>query len=142
MHNPKRLRCVLIALCLWCANTLLAQTDSLIMAKADTVNFSPNKSEGWKMYNSYVAKTGADSVQLEVVLMHAKDIDFSTAQSIGKIKAPDFWPKNDRQVVYKLAAMEFLIGIDKKGKCTLKLTRGSLPDGNKVILPVKISYKK
>ena len=125
-----------------CCFALTAQNHSKALAAADTTNFSINKKENWKLYNSYLSHINEDSVMIELILQHDTNINWDEEHEIGKIKTNSFLPKNEQTVYFKLIADEYQLRIEKNGKCYLKVL-GSLPDKkDPVIIPVRAVYKK
>lgn len=119
-----------------------AQTNAAALAAADTTAFSVNKQENWRLYNSYAAPVTADSVQLEVIVEHDDNINWSVSSYIGKIKNAAFYPAQDITIEFNLTSTVLEIKVDKNGKCYIRIVSGSLPPGNMKVVPVKIIYKK
>lgn len=123
---------------------LFAQTKSDILARAsaDSSYFAINKKAGWGQYNSYLTPIRTDSVMLETIVQHDKTIDWKQEQCIGKIKSNDMKPKTSQIVSFNLISNTYQLRIEPNGKCYLRLTSGSLPDGDPAIVPVRAVYKK
>ncbi len=118
-----------------------AQDHSAAMDKADTVNFSVNKSDGWQLFNSYVSPYKTDSAQLELIVQHNNNINWSVDQYVGKIKESSLRPQTTRLVSFKLLNSVYRMKIETSGKCQLSFVSGSLPPGNPIIIPLKVYYK-
>lgn len=118
-----------------------SQDHTAAMAKADTTGFSTNKTDGWKIFNSYAAAY-KDSVQLEIILQHNNTINWKEEQMVGKIKTTGLIPPKEQVAVFNLMMTNYSLRIDTKGKCYLTLTSGPVPQEDPVIIPVRVFYKK
>ena len=112
------------------------------LAAADTSGFSINNQGGWQLYNSYVAAAAADSIQLEIILQHDNNLNWSNSIYIGRIKGSSFYPQNDRLVSFNLINTMYELKVDKNGKCYLRLVSGNLSGINTVVIPIQLFYKK
>jgi len=119
-----------------------AQNNSAAIAAADTSEFSVNSAGGWQLFNSYVEMQNADSVQLEIIIQHSNNINWSLEQYVGKIKPASLLPIQERTVSFNLITNQYLLRIDNEGKCFLKLFSGAAPGDDPAVIPVKIIYKK
>ncbi len=119
-----------------------SQDHAAALAAADSVNFSINRGDGWKLFNSYAAVYKKDSVQLEIILQHNNTINWKQEQSIGKVKTAGLVPQKEQTTVFNLMMTNYSLRIDTKGKCYLSLTSGPVPQENPVIIPVRVFYKK
>ncbi len=103
--------------------------------------FTPNTSDGFTVASSYLHQDTPDSVEFELILYHNSNLDWASEQWIGTIDG-SYIPVNEQQVIYYLLPNDsWNLRIATDGKCYLSLTRGVVPPGNPVILPVKIKYK-
>lgn len=118
------------------------QQDSAALAAADTSHFSVNHNNGWHLFNSYVAAYQSDSVQLELIIMHANTIPWDQEQYIGKIRVQNLIPSATRNVSFSLITVQFAMRIDSTGRCYLKKTSGNLPEEENIAIPLKIYYRK
>ena len=119
-----------------------AQQHANAFAKADTVNFSVNKKDGWKLFNSCVKQIENDSVLIGLILQHDRSIDWEQEQQIGRIKSKSFIPKSEQTLRYQIMGSICQLRIDTNGKCYLSLLPGALPDEmNPLIIPVKVVFK-
>lgn len=119
-----------------------AQNDSAAIAAADTTNFSVNSAGGWQLFNSYVAAYNTDSVQLELIIQHANNIDWNQEQYAGKVKTTALIPAQEQTISFSLITNQYLLRIDVQGKCYLRLFSGSAPADDPAVIPVKVIYKK
>jgi len=133
----------LIAILLTC-NIALAQKQpkALALATADSTNFSVNSRAGWQLFNSYVVPINTDSATIEIIIQHDRTIDFTQEQLVGYIKRKESFPKANQNVSFSLISDVYQLRIDPNGRCYLRLTTGSLPDGDPVIIPVRAVYKR
>jgi hypothetical protein len=129
------------AMVLGITNTVSAQDHSKALAAADTSRFSPNKKDGWQLYNSYVSGYQRDSAQLELILQHANNFDWKKEQFVGKITYQPLHPKNGQSLNFYLLSNQFLLRIDENGKCYLRFQNGALPSEDPAIIPLKVFYK-
>jgi len=119
-----------------------AQQHSNALAKADTINFSVNKKDGWKLFNSCVKLIKNDSVMIGLILQHDRSIDWEQEQQIGRIKSKSFIPKLEKTLSFQLLANFCQLRIDTNGKCYLSLKPGALPDEmDPLIIPVRVVFK-
>jgi hypothetical protein len=133
----------IIALTLLTGCGLFAQDHSKALAAADTTNFTVNRKDGWQLYNSCLTPVSADSVMIELIVQHSRDINWGQEQQVGKIKPESFFPKAGQTLVFKLLDDAWQLRVDKNGKCYLRLASGSLPDeADPVVIPVRAVYKK
>jgi hypothetical protein len=112
------------------------------LAAADTSAFSVNNQGGWQLYNSYIASASTDSIQLEIIVQHTNNFNWSNSTYVGKIKSASFYPQNERVVSFNLISTIYELKVDKNGKCYLRLVSGGSPTINAMVIPVKILYKK
>jgi hypothetical protein len=113
-----------------------------VISKADTSNFRINKKGNWVLYNSYVKQEPVDSVSLLLIVKQFRNIEWNKFQFVGTIKERSTIPSKKQDVLYYLLNDSWLVRIDTDGKCYIKLNSGSLPQGDPVILPIQIKYKK
>jgi hypothetical protein len=121
-------------------NVVFAQDDSAALAAADTSRFSPNATDGWQLFNSYVHSYASDSATLELVIQHANNIDWTAEQYVGQISYQPLHPPNGQNIPFIFAANNYVLRIDNTGKCYLKLTDGALPADDPFVIPLKIFY--
>lgn len=121
---------------------LPAQNNNAAIAAADTTGFSVNNKDGWQLFNSYVAEYTADSVDLEIILQHANNFDWSLEHCVGRIKLQRFIPQNEQSSVCNLVVSSYVLRIDKEGNCYLKLVSGIPPDQDPAVVPLKVAYRK
>ena len=135
-----------ILISIFCSSTLMVasaygQNTDAVIANADTTNFVANKSGGWALLNSYLARANDGSIDFEVIVQHYREgIDWNSEQFIGNIKNQVFLPSQEKNISYDLIGFKYMIHILKNGKCYLKLVSGSLPDGDPVVIPVQVKY--
>lgn len=128
-------------LCLVLHNNLYAQDHSKALAAADTSRFSPNKKDGWQLFNSFVNNYQKDSAQVELILQHDGTIDWKQEQLVGKIKYRPLQPSTGQDLPFKLLNESYSLRIDDKGKCYLKFINGFMPTANPFIIPLRVYYK-
>jgi len=137
----------LISLSLLWFGELSAQNNSkelakaLIKASADSSYIAVNKKAGWQFFSSYLAPIKADSVMIEMVVQHDRAIDWKQDQLIGRIKQDSMFPKTSQAISFMLMFDEYLLRVESNGRCYLRLTKGAIPDGDPVILPIRAKYK-
>lgn len=120
---------------------LKAQDHSKAMAAADSSKFSPNKKDGWQLYNAFFNSISKDSAQIELILQHVGSIDWRLEQQVGKIKEKVLQPNKEQQLHFKLLNESYVIRIDDKGRCFLKFMNGIMPTSNPFIIPLQVNYK-
>ncbi len=120
---------------------VIAQDHSKAIAAADTSYFSPNKNDGWQLFNSYISTYQKDSAQLEVIIQHSNTINWRQEQYIGRIKHQVLQPRRGQSLLFNLLSDIYKLRIEDNGKCYLSFVTGSLPVNNLVVIPVKIFYK-
>jgi hypothetical protein len=121
----------------------MSQDRALALAAADSSNFSVNSKEGWLLYNSCLTSLKSDSILLELILQHDRNISWESEQLVGKIKTSSYFPRYGQTVGFNLLLNNYKLRIDNNGKCFLRLDVGSLPDdADSVIIPVRAYYKK
>ena len=121
---------------------IIAQDNTAAMAAADSSRFSVNRLGGWQLFNSFVSAISQDSVQLEFIVQHDKNINWSQEQLVGKIKSSTLVPQYTQEIPFSVLSTSFTIRITDQGKCYMKISDGNAPEGDTVILAVKIFYKK
>lgn len=141
----KRINIILIVLFTLC-ETISAQVtkeNTLVKATADSSNFIINLKSGWQQYGSAVRAINSDSILVETIIQHSKiDIDWTQEQLIGQIKLSKMRPLDTRLFSFNLISSIYKIRVEPNGKCYLWLDYGELPEGDLVILPLKIVYHK
>jgi hypothetical protein len=122
---------------------IFAQNSSkvLALATADSSYFAVNIKAGWQQFNSYLTSINTDSVMIETIVQHDRTIDLSQEQLIGKIKSNNLLSETEQTLSFKLIDNLYQLRIEPNGKCYLRLSSGSLPDSNPVIIPVRVVYK-
>lgn len=132
-----------VAMLLTC-NLTFAQKHNHGMAveNADTTNFKVNYQAGWQIYNSYVEPINTDSVVVEIILQHDRAIDWKQEQFVGRIKLASGVPKTSQTTSFMLMFDEYQLRVEPNGRCYLWLAKGAIHDGDPVIIPVKVSYKR
>jgi hypothetical protein len=128
-----------LILCAYCA---MAQSDTAAIAAADTTNFSVNKTGGWQLYNTFLTPFSTDSVQLEIIVSHDSSLPWQQDQYIGKIKSNVFIPSTTQTIAFNLLESNYVLTIDKEGRCYLRLVSGPAPYSTVAVIPVKGIYKK
>ncbi len=118
-----------------------AQDHSKAIAAADSSRFSPNKKDGWQLFNSFISNYQKDSAQVELILQHEGAIDWKKEQFVGKIKYQPLQPSISQTVPFKLLNESYALRIDDKGKCYLKFINGLMSTDNPFIIPLKVNYK-
>jgi len=131
---------LLIILALGLNSKSEGQDRSKALAAADSSNFSPDKQEGWQLYNSYISSYTTDSVTLELIIQHANTGYWNAEQFMGRIKAHNYLPLKEQKLIYQLVDNSYLIRITTKGKCYISLANGMVPPKGPVVLPIKIKY--
>lgn len=108
----------------------------------DTLPFTPNGSEGWDMYSSYLKLQG-DSVVFEVILkrqVSAGNI-WAAYSDFGTIDTA-YFPHNSQMVTAREPNRLWSIIVQADGKCLIKLIEGPQPEGSLIVLPFQTKYKK
>jgi hypothetical protein len=123
-------------------NISFAQSDSAVLAAADTSRFSVNVGEGWLLYNSYVSEHGTDSVELEVIVRHDNNVSWNEEHYVGKIKFEALIPLTNQTIYFNLLSDQFAVRLDTTGRCYLKFVSGAVPSANPVVIPIRLTYKK
>lgn len=123
------------------SNIILAQRDSIAFAAADTSKFSPNKAKGWQLFNSYVSTYKSDSATLELIIQHANNINWISEQLVGSISYSVLIPREEQNIPFKLLTNNYMLRIDTKGRCFIRLVSGDYPTDNPLVIPLKIFYK-
>lgn len=111
------------------------------IAKADSSSFAINKTGGWQLFNSYMAKNMPDSVQLELIIQHANNINWREEHYIGRVKKRSLSPKAGKMLFFSLISSTYRLRVDDDGKCYVKLEAGAIPVNDPVVLPFKVFYK-
>jgi hypothetical protein len=114
---------------------------SLAKASADSSYIAVNKKAGWQFLSSYLTPIKVDSVMIEMIVQHDRTIDWKQDQLIGHIKQVSMFPKTSQTVSFMLMFDEYLLRVEPNGRCYLQLAKGSIPDGDPVILPIRAKYK-
>jgi hypothetical protein len=117
-------------------------SDVVTRSKADTSRFSADKTTGWSLYNSYVEPIGKDSVLLEVIIRHDRNIKWEQFQYFGRITDRKMLPAQTQEVKYFLITDEYVLKVEANGHCSISLSDGQLPPRDPVILPIRIVYKR
>jgi hypothetical protein len=121
----------------------MSQDRALVLAAADPSNFSVNSKDGWLLYNSCLTLLKSDSILIELILQHDRNISWDKEQLVGKIKSSSFYPRFGQTVSFNLLLNNYKLRIDNIGECYMRLDAGSLPtDADSVIIPVRAYYKK
>lgn len=118
------------------------EQDSAALAAADTSHFSINHVNDWHLFNSYVVAYQTDSVQLELIIMHANTIAWDQEQYVGKIRIQNLLPRTIQVIPFSLITVQFSMRIDTTGRCYLKKISGDLPNEENIAIPLKIYYRK
>ena len=131
----------IMILCFALPQKVFAQDHSKAIASADSSQFSPNKKDGWQLFNAFISNYQKDSAQVELILQHDGAINWKQEQFVGKIKYQRLQPNNSQTVPFKLLNESYELRIDEKGKCYLKFINGIMPTSNPFIIPLKVNYK-
>lgn len=118
-----------------------SQSNSVAMSHADTSRFSTNSDGGWQLYNSYVSNNGQDSATLELAIQHANNIDWTAEQLVGQIYYQPLIPATRQNVPFLFANNNYMMRIDSKGNCYVRLADGALPTDDPFVILLKIFYK-
>lgn len=115
---------------------------TLRMANTDSVSFSPNSDDGWSTLSYYLHQEVDDSVDFELVIQHANNINWGEEQWIGTLSGANYIPVSEQYAAYSLLPGDnWNMHITADGKCFLNLIEGSLPPGDPIIIPLKVRYK-
>lgn len=121
---------------------VVAQSDSAIVANADTKAFSANTPGGWKIYNSFIKQISDDSVKLELIIRHSNNIVWSNSQFIGSIKNDSLRPAISQSLTINLLDDIFSLRINSDGKCYVRFVSGTYPGRDPVVIPIAVAYKR
>lgn len=138
---------ILLGLSLLWFGELSAQNNSKELVKAsakasaDSSYIAVNKKAGWQFFSSYLTPIKADSVMIEMVVQHDRAIDWKQEQLVGRIKSTSMLPKASQTVSFSLIFDLYQLRVEPNGKCYLRLASGTLPDGDPIILPIRVKYK-
>jgi hypothetical protein len=116
--------------------------DTKARNQADTTNFSPNKADGWTIYNSFLKQVSSDSVLIEVIVRHNRNINWMQYQYIGYIKNSAFVPIQQQEIKFYLLNDRYKLKIDYNGRCYICLDSGQLPPRDPVIIPFRALYRR
>lgn len=117
-------------------------SDQEIISKADTSLFSSNHMYGWSTMMTFFKDRGVDSVHFEVVLFINKEIDLTRSQVVGRLKAAQYIPTNNRILETSFGRNKVEVNIDNNGYVSLKLLSGPLLNEQRKIIPLVLYYKK
>lgn len=108
----------------------------------DTTAFYPDTIYGWGIYSSYLQDL-TDSVDFELILFRDTPAgeDWAETSKIGTIKQA-FTPQNDQVINYEEYPRSWKIIIQSNSECSLQLASGPPPQGQRMVLPVMLKYKK
>jgi hypothetical protein len=118
-----------------------SQDYSAAFAAADTTNFSPNRQAGWQLFNSYAAITNSDSANLQVIILHANNIDWKAEQMIGRVRTQSLQPATQQILGFNLLYDVYQLRIDSAGNCYLKFVSGDGPSSDPMIIPLQVFYQ-
>lgn len=118
-----------------------AQNDSAALAAADSSRFSVNKQEGWQLYNSFINFYQSDSAQVEIIVEHTNDINFMAEQYVGRIKYNPLLPQDEQIIEFDLLSNRYTLRVTNTGECFLRFLSGVNPDGDPVVIPIRVCYK-
>lgn len=143
MYNIKTRNVVMLFSILICSTIALRaqSSDSIAITKADTSNFSVDKNGGWEIYNSYVAAYNTDSARLELILKHAKNINWQQEQFVGDIKISALRPKKGQTLYFAIIFNCYQLRIDNQGGCFLRCLGAEPPISDPAIIPLRVAYK-
>ena len=127
-------------------NIAFAQNNSITIAltkaSADSSYISVNKKAGWQFFSSYLSPINSDSVMIEMILLHDRTIEWTHEQLVGRIKSTSMLPKSSQIISFNLITDQYQLRVESNGCCYLRLSKGMLPDGDPVIIPVRAVYKR
>ena len=132
---------ILVVIRIGSNNTVFAQSNSVALAAADTSKFSPNTTNGWQLFNSYVFKYQSDSSTLQVIIQHANNIDWTQEQLVGRITYQPLKPSANQSISFNFATNIYMLRIDTVGNCFLRLADGALPGHDPFVIPITVFYK-
>ncbi len=133
--------CISLCIGLGISDVAFSQNDAAALAAADTSRFSPNGTEGWQLFNSYVAPTSHDSATLELIIRHANNIDTAKEQLVGAIKDLSLIPSQEQSISFNLLTDNYILRINTDGRCYLRFVNGDVPPNDPFVIPLKIFYK-
>jgi len=132
---------VLLLISFFMASGTMAQDSTNLAQTVDSADLSINHNDGWQLLNAYIRPTQTDSVQFELIIQHANNIDWTQEQYFGRIKLPELMPASEQSVSFKILEDSYLLRIDTAGGCYLKFLNGGLPSADPVIIFLKVFYK-
>lgn len=141
MNTPILKRLLAAMLCSVFACGVQAQANAVTIAHADTSHFSPNRADGWQLLNSYIAPLGKDSAQIELILQHPNNINWSQLQLVGAIKSSSLEPSGAVDGAFFILDNQYQLKIAPTGKCYLKLLNGGAPADSLAVIPLRVIYK-
>jgi hypothetical protein len=108
----------------------------------DTTGFSPNATQGWGIYTSFIENLG-DSIEFELILFRNVPAgnNWNDTLEVGTIKT-SYTPIADRIIEYLEQPRTWRIIFLTNGKCFFQLLSGPVPEGSQIIIPVITKYKK
>mgnify|MGYP001288011200 CR=1 FL=1 len=120
----------------------IAQTRAKVFeaGSADTTYIAVNKRGGWQFVSPYLMPIGKDSVRIEMIVQHARNIDWSQKQLVGRITRRNLLPASRQAVDFSLVISQFRIYIEPDGRCYLQQISGKLPDDDPLAIPVRAVY--
>ncbi len=116
--------------------------DSLALANADTSHFFVNHADGWQLFNSYGAYTTDDTVQFEIIVRHANNINWAEEQYLGRIRDTVLVPSSPQLIECRLMQLMYVLRIDEYGRCYLRLLEGHQPPVVLVTIPLHGRYRR
>lgn len=119
-----------------------SQVPPEVVNAADTTNFRINQADGWVLINSFVQLQNADSVRLEIIIQHPNNLSWTQNSLVGEIKNLSLRPTQVREVQFLLIADEYVVTIEIDGKVLIRRRNADSLQGEMVILPVMLVFKK
>jgi hypothetical protein len=132
---------ILMALTIFNCSVAFTQDHALAFKAADTSRFSPNKTDGWQLFNSYVGELGKDSADFELIIQHANNLEWSKENIVGRITYQKLIPSASQSAVAYMLSDYYRLRVDPSGKCYLTYLDGAPPTANPVVVAIKIHFK-
>jgi hypothetical protein len=110
----------------------------------DTIPILAYDANGWSFFGEpYLKKINSDSIAVELVLIHANNLQWDQEQLVGYLGMASVKPFAERKSkFYLLNDNIWLVRVASNGQIYVKQLKGEPPAADPAVLPIKAYFKK
>ncbi len=132
------LKAVVITIMLLTVQRVVANNNASELANANTAHFSISISEGWPLFNSYIAVYSSESVPAESIIQHTNNTNWSQGHYIGNMKAADLVSPREQGVAKILISPIYKLRFDTDERSYLLIDISPEPLTSSAVVPGQV----